>query len=273
MTLIASWVSADDKPGGKGLSALYFCSDSRFVWTVGNRDMGKPFDEGQKIFSSSCYPEIFCYCGDVQFPVYTIQPLISEIDKGLFFRTGLSFEDKTSDLQRYFEEKLKRYPPEVMTQSFSIYYATYMTSEFHVVKFACDKQSLITEIISLKNESTILFCDGSGSKSFSDHWTYRDNEKINEHKTSRNAYRCVVETIEAGEDCKTGGVPQLIALYRNGKVQHFGIIKNGGRYFQGRKITDNDNLDIIDWRNDNFERVNPHTMQLLLGAQPQPFAH
>ena len=82
----------------------------------------------------------------------------------------------------------------------------------------------------------------------------------------------MVEAIETDDDKMTGGSPQLIGIYRNGHVQPYGIIKDDNRFFQGRILTDNKQLDNIEWRNDNFERVNPHTMQLLSGAQPQPFA-
>ena len=82
----------------------------------------------------------------------------------------------------------------------------------------------------------------------------------------------MIEAIDSGVDEKTGGCPQLIGLYRNGQVQPYGIIRNRRRYFQGREVDDSNQLDNIEWRNDNFERMNPHTMRLLIGAQPQPFA-
>jgi len=272
MTLIASWVSADDKRKGKKLSALYFCSDSRFSWRGTGATLQDVFDEGQKVFGSTNSPEIFCYCGDVQFPIYTIQPLINEIDKGLFFKPESGFAEKTSQLFGYFEQKLKDYPTDVLAHPFKIYYATCISYRFYCAKFDYDKQRLAIEAIPLPNESTLVFYDGSGSSQFHDRWIERDNAKMNEHKTSRNVYRCMAEAIATGEDKMTGGSPQLIGIYRNGHVQPYGIIKDDNRYFQGRILSDSDQLDNIEWRNDNFERVNPHTMQLLSGAQPQPFA-
>ena len=272
MTLIASWVSADDKRKGKKLSAMYFCSDSRFSWRGANATRQEVYDEGQKVFGCNNSPEIFCYCGDVQFPTFTILPLINEIDKGLFFKPKSEFAEKKNQLLAYFEQKLKDYPKDVLVHPFSIYYATCIAYRFYCAKFCYDKKELTAEEIQLPNESTLVFYDGSGSDQFRDRWIERDNAKMNEHKTSRNVYRCMVEAIETDDDKMTGGSPQLIGIYRNGHVQPYGIIKDDNRFFQGRILTDNKQLDNIEWRNDNFERVNPHTMQLLSGAQPQPFA-
>ena len=272
MTLIASWVSADDKRKGKKISAMYFCSDSRFTWSGTRVVQQNVYDEGQKVFGCSNSPDIFCYCGDVQFPIFTIQPLINEIDNGLFFEFGNNFEEKRNQLFEYFGLKLKDYPTDVLAHPFMIYYATCISYRFYCAKFVYVRHDFISEIISLPNESTLVFYDGSGSKQFRDRWIERDNAKMNEYKTSRNVYRCMTEAIALGKDKMTGGSPQLIGIYRNGHVQPYGIIKDHNRYFQGRILPDSAQLDNIEWRNDNFERVNPHTMQLLSGAQPQPFA-
>ncbi len=272
MTLIASWVSADDKRKGKKLSALYFCSDSRFTWGGGISSQQDVYDEGKKIFGCINSPELFCYCGDVQFPTFTIQPLIDEIDKGLFFKSDSEFDEKKNMLFSYFNQKLNDYPTDVLAHPFAIYYATCINYNFYCAKYSYDNSGLSFASISLPNESTLVFYDGSGSSQFHERWIERDNAKMNEHKTSRNVYRCVAEAIASGKDKMTGGSPQLMGIYRNGHLQPFGIIKDGKRFFQGRTLLDSEQLDNIEWRNDNFERVEPHTMNMLPGAQPQPFA-
>ena len=110
-------------------------------------------------------------------------------------------------------------------------------------------------------------------------WRAADEDYVNEQNTSRNVYNCVSRAVDAAAshpDSKirntVGGVPQLVGLYRKGNTQLFGIIKNNERYIQGRRVDYNPCLNKIEWRNDNFERVDPQTMKLLSGAQPQPFA-
>ena len=57
MTLIASWVSADNKPEELVPSALYIGADSQYTWP-----------DGRKTFCCINSPEIFGFCGDVLFP-------------------------------------------------------------------------------------------------------------------------------------------------------------------------------------------------------------
>lgn len=266
MTLIASWGSADCKRKGNKLSAVYFCADSRITWPG-----ACSFDQGQKVFGCIKSPEIFCYCGDAQFVPMSLPPLLSEIDSGVLFPLGCSYHQKRDSILDFFQQKLNSYPPGLRPNSTTIYYATCINWSFYMAKFCCNTSGITVNDISLTHESSLIFCDGSGSKQFKDRWITRNTEAINEHKTSRNVYRCMVECIE-GDDLRTGGVPQLIGLFRNGKVQQFGIVRDGKRFFQGREVPDGKSLSGVEWRNDNYERVDPHTMDLLPGAQPQPFA-
>ena len=275
MTLIVSWVATDDKPEGKSVSAVYFCADSRFSWTA----LGKSYDMGKKVYACNNYPEIFCFCGDVAFPTTTLQSLITEIDGGLLFERNSPFEIKKDVVMSFIGQALGQYPQEVLLQTFSIYHATCICNEFFMAQYKYDGNNLSMAKLTLPKVSSTVFFDGSGKPLFDDMWSAANKECINEQYTSRNVYNCFTHAVDAAvshTDSKirntVGGVPQLVGLYRNGNTQIFGIIKNDERYIQGRRVEYNPCLKNIEWRNDNFERVDPQTMKLLSGAQPQPFA-
>ena len=275
MTLIASWVATDDKPTGKRISAVYFCSDSRFSWTIS----GKVFDMGKKVYACSQYPEIFCFCGDVDFPTTTLQSLITEIDNGILFGPEERFVKKKQFVADFITQALDQYPREVLAQCFVIYHASCICQEFYMAEYRYDGCGIVTKDINLPSESSIAFADGSGKQLFDKLWYDANKPSVNEQFTSRNAYNCFIRTLDEAANNPNdvnlkmvGGSPQLVGLYRKGKTQIYGIIRNGERYIQGRKVAYNPNLSRIEWRNDNFERVDPQTMKLLKGAQPQPFA-
>ena len=275
MTLIASWVATDDKPEGKKISAVYFCADSRISWTA----FGKVYDMGKKVYACKDYPEIFCFCGDVDFPMGTLQSLIAEIDNGLLFDANSPFEEKKAIVADFVRQSLQQYPKEVLMQTFKIYHASCIGGSFYMAKYVYDGNDYIVEDVELPVQSTKVFSDGSGSELFETMWGEANRDCVNEQNTSRNVYNCFSLTIEEASKYPNdrnlnmvGGAPQLVGLYRKGGTKLYGIVKNGERYIQGRMVAYNPCLDKIEWRNDCFERVNPQTLELLEGAQPQPFA-
>ncbi len=275
MTLIASWVATDDKPTGKKISAVYFCADSRFSWTP----TGKIYDMGKKVFTCKSFPEIFCFCGDVEFPTNTIYSLIDEIENGVMFSTDADIQTKKIIIAGFISQALENYPKDVLAQFFHIYHATCIRQEFYITKYSYEGQGIQVYDLPLPAVSTLVFSAGSGKSLFEKNWRAANQSSVNEQFTSRNVYNCFSTTVdEAGLHPKNrnlsmvGGSPQMVGLYRTGKTQLFGIVKNGVRYINGHKVDYNLSLNNIEWRNDNFERVDPQTMELMAGAQPQPFA-
>lgn len=275
MTLIASWVATDDKPKGKSISAVYFCADSRFTWTLN----GKVFDMGKKTYVCNNYPEMFCFCGDVEFPTSTLQSLISEIDCNLLFSADSSFQEKKNTVQNYISQALEQYPKEVLAQNFAIYYCSCIKKRFYLTEFRYNRTVFTVKDINLPTKSTKVFSDGSGKELFERLWDEANKPSVNELLTSRNVYHSFVQALDEAKLhphdenlSKVGGSPQLVGLYRRGKTNMYGIVRNGERFIQGRKVPYTPSLNNVEWRNDNFECVDPQTMELLKGAQPQPFA-
>ena len=275
MTLIASWVATDDKPEGKKISAVYFCADSRFTWSP----TGMVYDMGKKVYSCKSYPEIFCFCGDVEFPTITIQSLVDEIDNEVLFDTNSSIDVKKSVITGFILQSFQNYPKDVLAHTFSIYHASCINQEFYITEYSYNGRSVEISDHALPSKSQVVFSAGSGKSLFDRMWLDANKVDVNELNTSRNVYNCLSRTID---ECKlhpddknlsmVGGCPQLVGLYRGGKTQIYGIIKDRERYIHGRRVNYSPILNKIEWRNDNFERVNPETMELLTGAQAQPFA-
>ena len=273
MTLIVGWVSADNKPRGKQISALYFASDSRYTWKQHGRDVVIcQTDYGKKLFASSKYPEIFGFCGDVFLSKHLIEGLIALIDSGTFFNTSETLCSKVQKVTTYFEAILSEFPDRQRANCI-ILYGTKVGRHFHLETYDILKDNITHEGVELPNVYTVVCSDGSGKQLFSENWIYANNEKANEYNLSRGVYHCLSETIETVEKNDIGGVPQLVGIYRGLQTPTiFGIIKNGKRYIDGKEfLGDITLLDNIEWRNDNFERVNPYTLKLHEGAQAQPF--
>ena len=273
MTLIVGWVSVDNKPRGKQISAMYFASDSRYTWKLQGRDIVLcRTDYGKKLFTSSKYPEMFGFCGDVFLSKHLIEGLITLIDSGTFFTTSETLDSKVQKVTAYFETLLREFPKS-QRENCTILYGTKVGRHYHLESYKISED--IAHIsVALPNESTVVYSDGSGKQSFFVNWLYANNEKVNEYNLCRGVYHCVSETIETIDKNDVGGVPQLVGIYRGLLVPTiFGIIKNGKRYLDGKEfLGDTSLLDNVEWRNDNFERINPYTLKLKEGAKAQPFA-
>ena len=280
MTLIVSWISRDNKPEGESnISAVYFCSDSRISWTVGKTMTAKPYDMAKKTYACSKYPEIFCYCGDVGFPSASLQSLVSAIDSGTLFKADSPFEIKKSEVVNFIQDSLSQYPKACMAEGFSIYYATCIKHVFYMVELSLANGGLVMNDLDLSPSDLKVFSAGSGKDFFDKMWKNSNQDDINEKGTSRNVYNCFTRVLDEALNhpndpnlLKVGGSPQLVGLYRGGCTVVYGIIKNERRFFQGREVEDSPNLENIEWRNDCYERVDPHTMKPLADAQRQPFA-
>ncbi|MBQ2882173.1 MAG: hypothetical protein IJE43_00125 [Alphaproteobacteria bacterium] len=267
MTLIVSWAGLDCKKEGNKVSSIYFASDSRFSWKEGNRY--RKFDEGIKVFCSSKRPYIFAYCGDVVFPNNSIDRLISKIDNDLLFPKGnIDFNEKLKIICSEIETSVQSYPfPDVC---FSILVATRESYyDFHIGKIVCNKKRLSYEEGEFPSKSDEIYVEGSGAKDFE---RIKRSLKFNINEgTSRFYFHCLSKTIKDCESDSVGGVPQLVGLFRQGPGIIFGIIEGDNRYILSNQINYSEECLNIQWRNSNFERINPETMSLQEGAQAQPF--
>lgn len=266
MTLIISWIGVDDKKNGKEISSIYLASDSRYTW--GN--VGK-YDYGIKVFGSTKHPEIFGFCGDVMFPSTILGQIIPQIDNGILLDATDNPETKNTKIYNYIKSSLETYPKEFLGGTFTILHGTRFGKIFKLFKtsFGFDKQ-LKNEEIELPIISTKVFSGGSGSTEFDKNWEQWESQKHNNFRTSRAVYHCLYQTLKTIKDPRTGGFPQIVGLYRNKNSRLFGIVENDKKYIYGKESSEDINSTSIEWRNDNFERMNPQTLKILEGAQRQP---
>lgn len=267
MTLIISWIGVDDKKSGKEISSLYIASDSRY--SVGTKTK---FDYGIKVFGALKFPEIFGFCGDVLFPSIILGQIIPQIDNGILLKRSDDCNSKNTKIFNYINTSLEEYPTSLLGDTFTIIHGTRFNKEFKLFKFFYSKKKgiEITEV-RLGSVSTKVFSDGSGAKEFDDKWSkIWDNPKHNDYRTSRAIYHCLYKTLEEIKDPQTGGFPQIVGLYRIENLRIFGIAEKKNKYIYGKLSSEDINSKSIEWRNENFERIDPETLKIYEGAQRQP---
>lgn len=266
MTLIISWIGVDDKKNGKSVASLYLASDSRYSWGSTAK-----YDNGIKVFGSTILPEIFGFFGDVLFPSTILGQLISQIDNGLLIDESDSGESKNKKIFQYIETSLKLYPKIFLGGNFTILHGTRIGKYFHLYRHSFrGKLGLANYEISLPKISTKVFSGGSGAKEFDKNWQKWESEKHNDYRTSRAVYHCLNQTLKTIKDPQTGGLPQIVGLYRNKNLRLFGIIQDNKKYVYGKLSSENLKSKRIEWRNENFERMNPETLKIFEEAQRQP---
>ena len=265
MTLIAAWASLDQKPNNrKQVSSLYIASDSRASW--GNE---AKVDNLQKVFACSKSPDIFGFCGDVNFCQSALFNLVSLIDQGVLFDANCNH--KAEKVLNFINKRYAEHPKDKMAVGSCIYYGTKVGRIFHLYVYSVEDGRFVCQEKQMPKDSDVIVYDGSGKNEFRDNWIQVNHEKDNNHRTSRNVYHCLAKTIENTSKFSVGGVPQIVGIYRGTNAISFGIEKNDHLYLLGHECSENDNLDAVEWRNDNFEITDPYTKKLKEGAQAQPF--
>ncbi|HEC8347560.1 TPA: hypothetical protein RG646_RS14335 [Providencia rettgeri] len=268
MTTLISWVGIDSH----GPASIYIASDSRISWG----STGK-WDVGRKVFASRNYPEIFGYCGAIIFPIQIITQLIDLIDDGLLF-----IEEDTIDIKiQKVESKIKTSlmaMPSAHRGNCEIIYATRINnriqSVFHSAIIKIIDNKIFSEKLTLPNTSGVIVRSGSGATSFKqwhDIWVGTPHkDPFQSGRTSRNVFSSFCDSLTSGQDKYSGGAPQLIGIYREGPAKNFGVIYNGTRYLSGIEVTPSDQLNLIEWRNELFERYDGNSMKIIKKAQRQP---
>ena len=270
MTLIANWIGVDDNENGKLPSSLYLASDSRITFLNARNNPISTKDDVQKIFVSKKHPEMFAVCGDYNNCVSFIKHLIDEIDNDKLKLNTSPIEEKVNALKELF----KAFSKDLRCDSV-ILYGTKVCSNLFLYRFelAVDKVDITN--VPLGEKSQVISRDGSGQNDFYDKWLKfnKNAQSFNEADTSRGAFRCIYEAIEKSEDPYVGGKMQAAVLYRGREMPHpIGVYYGDKCYLFGKEYKPSGARGIIEYRNCNFEIVDPNTGKIADGAQRQPFA-
>jgi hypothetical protein len=120
------------------------------------------------------------------------------------------------------------------------------------LKIACDHSALIAPL-------------GSGGAAVE---KYDEAlKKDTQGRTSRAAFWAFCDALKSRADPLSGGPPQLVGLYRTGAPKSFGVSYAGRRYFEGLPLPEGVRYDGVEWRDENFQRIDAATLQVLAGAQ------
>jgi hypothetical protein len=262
VTTLAAWVSVDtDRP-----SACYLVSDSRISWPTGSG-----WDSGQKLFVSSRFPDIFGYCGDVQFRTLALRQVLDRVDKGLLLPDSALAPERNRIIAEELRSAYHGYPLHGPGQSTIVHFAR--DGKGRGVKFSLwridwsQSSPIRSTQLELPTSSVLGVALGSGWKVL----IHRNEEwKKAQGRTARGVFSSFCDAISSGEDPRSGGPPQLVGLYPVWAARLFGVIIDGHLYLAGSAVRDDANLDDFEWRNNLFERMDPRTLRRLDGAQPQP---
>lgn len=264
MTLLISWLGVD----ARGPASVYIASDSRISW-----DTHTHWDQGRKVFGFKNHPDILGYCGDVLFPSQVLSQLVELGDAGLLFRPDADCKSKFEAIKEKLIQLFNAYPHKVhgiMKEYLGVLHASRDASgRFFCHLIEWNKASGWSgREAEYKSHSDKLLVLGSGSsqymKHFQKHWA-SDNTR-----TSRAIFQSFSDSLSETTDPYCGGAPQLVGLYRKWNARNFGLIWKKQRYCLGVDVTNSNQLDLIEWRNELFELCDGQTMQRRPDAQRQP---
>jgi hypothetical protein len=263
MSSLAAWVAVDSR----GPSSFYIASDSRVTWGTSNA----AWDSGRKVFASASSSDIFGYCGDVLFPSLVLGQIEMLLARGVPFTGEQDVIERHQTVRGMIAESFDLYPRE-SRQPFTILHAARggsgIPATFHLWKLDWSQAGGWRDLKSeVPTESVLVLAVGSGAQVVErseQEWRQRLG------RTSRSVFGSFCDALKNGGDPLTGGPPQLVGLYRNFPGRVFGIVHEGKRFISGMNVPDARTLDVLEWRNELFERCDVHTLERLHGAQRQP---
>jgi hypothetical protein len=225
---------------------------------------------GRKLFACRRSPDVFAYSGEVLFPSLVLGQIVEAADCGV-----LMSSDDPSARHRSFANAVRgsfavrRVPP---STSFEILHASRasfgMTATFRVWKLSFDfsSRSWKDEEASVPmKESALIVTLGSGESAFRSQ--IATHLQTSQGRTSRATFWAFCDALRQANDPFTGGAPQLVGIYRTGEPKVFGIIYQGQRFFQGLSLEGSDQFDMVEWRDELFQRVDGGSKLLISGAQ------
>lgn len=246
MTTFASWLSVDSR----GPSAIYLVADSRISW--GNAVV---WDHGRKVFACRSSPDVFGYLGDVQFPSLVLGQICDAIDSRSLLNGSEPAQVRFEKIANQLRASFAGYPHQ-HARDFEIGYATRsgegMQSQFHY--FSCrwrEKTGWSCDEILLPRTSDVIYIGGSGAK-IVEKWKVRW-AKSHEGGTSRAVFSSVCDAVLSGEDPLSGGVPQLVGIYRIGNGREFGFCDEGKVAANGMSLVATPAEGSLECRNRLFE--------------------
>ena len=262
LTTLAAWISVDSRRP----SACYLVSDSKITWPTGAQ-----WDAAQKLFVAEKSPDIFGYCGDVQFPTLALRQVVEQADRGLLFAEGASSSIRQMAISDALSAASAAYPAHGDKASTIVHFSRDgegRDARFRLWRIDWSKTNPLSSVeLALPTESVLVVSLGTGSRALVE----RNNDwRRVQGRTARGIFSSFCDALSGGTDPHSGGAPQLVGLYPRWNGLTFGIVFDGRRFMAGTEVQAIANVHPFEWRNDLFERVDPLSLARLQDAQPQP---
>lgn len=257
VTSFIAWVGVDQRAP----SSLYLASDSRISW-----EARVGWNLGRKLFASGNSPDVFGYVGDVLFPSLVLGQIIATIDAGALFPPATDGHTRCEYVERVLKDSFMEWPNKER-RPFTVIYGTRkndgMKSEFelYAISWMVSKEWVTTKY-PVPSISSHLLIQGSGNVAI-ERWQARW-QASSQGNTSRAVFSGFCDALQSGEDPRTGGPPQLVALYRRGPGINVGVVSNAIGYILGRPV----NPEVaaaqpnLKWTNSLFEICDFHGRRL-----------
>lgn len=265
MTVLIGWIGVDERSP----CSAYIMSDSRLSWGTDP----STYNYGRKLFALKNSPDILGYCGDVLFSSQVLSQIVELDEHKLLFRASMSSAERSELILKQINTQFAEYPGHARHTASIYHMSRDVDKAFCAYKYSYDRahNNWIVNCLPIEtSQSSLVFCDGSGSSEFSH--LYRKYSSGDIAGTSRNIYQCFCDALTHSRILSCGGAPQLIGLYRGEKFNgiSFGIIHDDKRYFLGSPISERCFPDSVRWYNDNFEICDGITKERAPNAMRQP---
>jgi hypothetical protein len=247
-----------------GPASVYLASDSRISW-----DGGAWWDAGRKLFASRLFPDLYGYCGDVEFPSLFLSQHVDLIDSGAQLVGSARASDRHAVLERNLRVSFEAFPAE-QRRPFSVVHCARTgvgvrcSFSVWITEWSKNQGWETTEVKPPASSDTIIVL-GSGEYAVKEQaLAWRGSAAGG---TSRAVFSAFCDSLRAARDPHSGGPPQLVGLYRKDAGISYGLFWEGNRYFLGGRV-ELQEPHTIEWRNELFERCNGQTGGRLPSAQP-----
>lgn len=260
MTSLLAWLAVDQR----GPTALYFASDSRRSWSdIVHRD------DCTKLFACKTSEDTFAMVGDdITYPEQHLPLLCQDIDGGVIPPGQATSAYGRSEWAFNYLQGVT--PPS--SGSFSVLHGSRngfsrgATFVVNLYEFSCSQGWSQMELSADMAKSGHVSIDGTGQLEIKRNvgaWEAAAGQ------VSRAYYSAFIDTLAREADPRSGGAPQLLALPNVGKPRHLGVQSRLGVFYRGRSVTPAEPPSSVEWRNDEFERVDA-AGERLQGSQRQP---
>lgn len=260
MTALTAWVSYDSRrPAG-----AYIATDSRISFTAGGS-----WDEAQKAFASSRYPDVIGYVGDVLFPSLFLARHLAALDAEALIPSGSPLIERQAVLRESLTSALLTYPRRFQ-HPFAIVHLGReghgSAAHYAMQVLSLGSSGLEEKVLTSLDSAGVLELGSATARSLNDPFLGGTGEEdvaralqswnSGPHAhTSRAVFSAHCDAVRAPTVTSVGGSPQLVGLYRVGHGRNFGVHSDGvaslfGSMHHGAMASPE-----IEFRNDLFERV------------------